>query len=452
MNYLLASHTYRLAEAAYLLFGFFLLPGANMGKSVVSENCRAMHIYQQLPPELRVHLDAATQTPSEASLGHLQAAVTAAQGQSPEIRAFLLESLGALQLAFDRIEPALDSFRQALVLSTGEAEDEARLGLATVLGLLGRTDERVELLEYFSETRHPRGRAALALVRAEHGQKDAAKLLDGLEESPELLRVRAELCLQTADTHGAEAALGKLVEFAGRAGQEARLRLGRIYLESGRYERAITHFERLLDGLIEVPAPNKGRKSPAKVSVPAKPTDGRFEALVRTELAAAWAQKGQVEVALEQLNQALELIETYGEADEPLLGIVLLRLGTLEFYGKQNLAAAEEYLEEALGVAIDTWGQEHPHTAQILVHLGHLELGRSQHKEAKALLKRALEIVPSSSEAHGALALALVAAGKMGPAKMHLERALKTVRDPTRREGLRTNLERLVNRKSSSPR
>ncbi|WP_313314100.1 type IV pilus biogenesis/stability protein PilW [Pulveribacter sp.] len=104
-------------------------------------------------------------------------------------------------------------------------------------------------------------------------------------------------------------------------------------------------------------------------------TDARRRARIRLELAASYLQRGQAQVALEEVHQALAADPSYADAYH-LRGLVFMAMG--------DLAQAEDSLKRAQGMK--------PSDPDILHNLGWLQCQRQQYAQADQLFDRALAV------------------------------------------------------------
>lgn len=104
-------------------------------------------------------------------------------------------------------------------------------------------------------------------------------------------------------------------------------------------------------------------------------SEARRRARIRLELAANYLQRGQADVALEEVRQALAADPGYADAHH-LRGLILLTQG--------DLAQAEQSLRRAQGMR--------PADPDILHNLGWLQCQRGQYEQADQLFERALAV------------------------------------------------------------
>ncbi len=102
-------------------------------------------------------------------------------------------------------------------------------------------------------------------------------------------------------------------------------------------------------------------------------SEARRRARIRLELAASYLQRGQPQVALEEVRQSLAADPGFADAYH-LRGLALMALG--------DLAQAEQSLRRAQELR--------PSDADILHNLGWLQCQRGQYEQADALFERAL--------------------------------------------------------------
>nr|WP_227001445.1 type IV pilus biogenesis/stability protein PilW [Pulveribacter suum] len=104
-------------------------------------------------------------------------------------------------------------------------------------------------------------------------------------------------------------------------------------------------------------------------------TEARRRARIRLELATSYLQRGQAQVALDEVRQALAADPAYADAYH-LRGLVFMAMG--------DLAQAEDSLKRALGMK--------PSDPDILHNLGWLQCQRQQYAQADQLFERALAV------------------------------------------------------------
>ncbi|WP_461469257.1 type IV pilus biogenesis/stability protein PilW [Melaminivora sp.] len=136
--------------------------------------------------------------------------------------------------------------------------------------------------------------------------------------------------------------------------------------------------------------------------------EARRRARIRLELAASYLQRGQPEVALEEVRQALVIDPGYADAYH-LRGLVFMAQG--------DLALAEGSLRRAQGIK--------PQDPDILHNLGWLQCQREQYPQAEQLFERALAIPSYAARSKTLLSQGLCQqrAGQAEQAEKTLQRA-----------------------------
>lgn len=122
-------------------------------------------------------------------------------------------------------------------------------------------------------------------------------------------------------------------------------------------------------------APGGGASGAGEPASSHEETDARRRARIRLELAASYLQRGQEQVALDEVRQALAADPGYADAYH-LRGLVYMAMG--------DLAQAEDSLKRAQGMK--------PSDPDILHNLGWLQCQRQQYAQADQLFERALAI------------------------------------------------------------
>ncbi|AVO48268.1 type IV pilus biogenesis/stability protein PilW [Melaminivora suipulveris] len=104
-------------------------------------------------------------------------------------------------------------------------------------------------------------------------------------------------------------------------------------------------------------------------------SEARRRARIRLELAASYLQRGQAQVALEEVQQALASDPSYTDAHH-LRGLIFMSLGDLD-QAEQSLRRAQSRT---------------PNDPDILHNLGWLQCQRGQYEQAEQLFERALAV------------------------------------------------------------
>lgn len=160
---------------------------------------------------------------------------------------------------------------------------------------------------------------------------------------------------------------------------------------------------------------------------------------IRLELATAYFTGGQAEIALQELDRALELSPRRADV-LGLRGLVLMQLGDTERAG-QNLRDAlriepdNPSLQNNLGWFLCQNGEperamayfdralatrSYASPAKALVNAGLCRVRHGQHAQGEAYLRRALDAEPSNLQAHAALASLAFERAEYERARKHL--------------------------------
>lgn len=160
---------------------------------------------------------------------------------------------------------------------------------------------------------------------------------------------------------------------------------------------------------------------------------------IRLELATAYFTGGQAEIALQELDRALELSPRRADV-LGLRGLVLMQLGDTERAGQSlrdalriepdnpslqnNLGwflcqngdpdKAMVYFERALA------SRSYASPAKALVNAGLCRVRQGQNAQGEAYLRRALDVEPSNPQAHGGLARLAFERAEYARARQHL--------------------------------
>ncbi len=166
---------------------------------------------------------------------------------------------------------------------------------------------------------------------------------------------------------------------------------------------------------------------------------------IRLELATAYFTGGQAEIALQELDRALELSPRRADV-LGLRGLVLMQLGDTERAGQSlrdalriepdnpslqnNLGwflcqngdpdKAMVYFERALA------SRSYASPAKALVNAGLCRVRQGQHAQGEAYLRRALDIEASNPQAHGGLARLAFERAEYARARQHLLAVIET--------------------------
>jgi tetratricopeptide (TPR) repeat protein/predicted Ser/Thr protein kinase len=225
-------------------------------------------------------------------------------------------------------------------------QSEVLATLGKMYGKLGRYDDASRLLSQALERggRRSRDLAAMAALRAEQGQLDAA---EGF----------AREAIARAEDEGALA-----------SGEEA---LGLALTEKGKYDDAVALLERVV-----------ARRQNA---------DPELRASSLTQLAGAHYYAGRYDRARELNEQALTLRQATHGSQHPSVAEGLINLGAIDFdLGKY--AEAEAKYRRALSIKQGWYGPQHPEAALALTMLGRALVYQGRNADAEKVLLEALEI------------------------------------------------------------
>lgn len=171
--------------------------------------------------------------------------------------------------------------------------------------------------------------------------------------------------------------------------------------------------------------------------------DGRADVKRRTdirlELATAYFSGGQTEIALQELNRALELSPRRADV-LGLRGLVLMQLGDTERAGQSlrdalRMEPDNPSLQNNLGWFLCQNGdpdkamvyfdralatKSYASPAKALVNAGLCRVRQGQHSLGEAYLRRVLDVEPSNPQAHAALARLAFERAEYARARNHL--------------------------------
>jgi protein O-mannosyl-transferase len=296
-------------------------------------------------------------------------------------------NLGNVLLDTDRVQEAMEHFRQALQLKPDYSSAHNNLGL--VLAKTGRPQEAIEHYQqalrfrpYFVEAHYNLG---LALANAGQLPEAIKHYQQALLLNPDYSEAHYNLGVALAET----GRLQEAIEHYNTALKlnpdysEAHNNLGVALAETGRLPGAIDHFQ-------------KGLQLEPK------------DANAHHNLALALANVGRHQEAIEHYEQALRLKSDYPEAQYNL-GLSLANVGQLQ--------EAMEHYEKALRLK-----SNYPE-AHYRLGLALASLARSQ--EAIEHYEQALRLKPDMAEVHNELGMALNAKGRHQGAIEHFQQAVR---------------------------
>lgn len=119
--------------------------------------------------------------------------------------------------------------------------------------------------------------------------------------------------------------------------------------------------------------PHQQAAAEAAATVPAEDSEARRRARIRLQLASSYLEEGKVEIALEELQQALSADPTFPDAWN-LRGVIYMRLG--------NVALAEDSFRRAASL--------NPRDSDILHNYGWLQCQQNRYPEAERTFNQAL--------------------------------------------------------------
>jgi tetratricopeptide (TPR) repeat protein len=168
---------------------------------------------------------------------------------------------------------------------------------------------------------------------------------------------------------------------------EYRWGLGLTYVDQADYHQAIVSYELALKYLLleDGASPNV--------------------ALLWNNLGVAWSNKGDYDQAIDYLDKALAVdIDTFGE-DDPSVTRDWNSLG-LAWSNKGDYDKAINYYEKALAVSINTFGEEHPKVATLRNNLGNAWLNKGNYDKAIDYYEKALTVdIDTFGEDHPKVAM-----------------------------------------------
>ncbi len=325
-------------------------------------------------------------------------------GNSPEIQAELMGTIGRVYFNLGVYEPSVEILESALARQREFGNDQA---------VAAAEDDLARSLIWHADYARASDllASALATNRRLHG-----------EQSPEVartLRNKAELNLRTGDLESAERNASSSMEIFSALGADFRTEvtstkaaLARILQFRGDLDEAEALFREAIELAIEG-------------------GDDAALAYYQQNLAALLRAKGELagaEIALEQSIATSRRV--FGDKHD-LLAAALMDKGTL-LHLKGDLDGAEALMREALELNVDLRGEGHPFVSVDKILLGMLLHDRDNVIEAETLLRDALaqfESSPDPENQYTASALTelgavLVTSGRLDEAHSLLARAL----------------------------
>jgi len=337
-------------------------------------------------------------------------------GNSPEIQAALMGTIGRVYFNLGEYEPSLEMLEQALQLrklTDGENHPMVAAAEHDLAATLIRLAEyqRAELLLH----------RALATNRQEHGSAspDVARNLfslaevhlqkSELDEAEAFANSSIDIYAQLNDRYGIELAsaknmLGRVLQVRGDLDRTEALLLEAIEIVTRSEGQSHPHMPYYLQnlGVLQLSQGDltAAEETLAKAIEATRRILGEKHHLLAGTLVyqgTLLQAKGDYVSAELVMRDALSLdIETRG-ADHPTVGFDMTVLGML-LHDKSDLAAAEDVLRGALEIYAKVLDDDHQLTASALTELGAVLNTTGRLAEAQTVLKRALEIRSKASD------------------------------------------------------
>ncbi|MFP2961627.1 tetratricopeptide repeat protein [Myxococcus sp. 1LA] len=297
---------------------------------------------------------------------------------------------GGRSLQMGRPQDAVKSFQMGLSIDPGDVD--CLLGLVRVhLSTGAAVDAEAAVLRLLKvKPDHTEAQAHLAMLRAQAGHADALEALRALAAAPnagyfERFNLGA-LLFERGDLAGARAAFESVLQVSPDS-THAHFELGRIRLQQGEPDGAVSHFLRAAEGAPQQPMP-------------------------LLMLSRAHAACGQLGLAIQAATQALEKAQGG------------LRRAVLEDLFKLYLSGGSS--DGAKRVAQELRQLEPSSINYIYLH-GLAMMSAASFVEAKELFAEVLRQAPGSWQAQHALAQMHLALGERDPAVKLLEEASASV-------------------------
>lgn len=325
------------------------------------------------------------------------------------------------QQKFDRALPHLTSL---ISLQTGKPE--AYLMRAQVRIQAGDFDSAVVDLESALNLDAEDAQAWAFLADLRLREEQYAKALEAWEKvhelDPESERLYLGLAMAQQNLGRQEEAVQSYLKFLSRFPDDFRAHffIGILYREQGRSDLALEHF-------LKAEAQDQGDRDLAQglanLYLDLKEPEAARKRLLRSDLEAA-VNIANLGIIATQQGRYLEA-ETYfrrAVTKEPQNGLFWVHLGDALGLQKKEQEAAQAY---------ETGLRYEPGDFDALFNLGKLYVNRELVEKGIQLLRRALDVDPSSGPVHFLLAMVLDQQKDFGPAQAHYLKAIENGADET---------------------
>lgn len=341
--------------------------------------------------------------------------------------AFPLElMLAQFDIQTGQTQAAIDYLRE-LIGRAGENANEARILLARLLVLEGKTDEAWALIDRILEE-DPNHVEALVihvarLIDAERLDSALQAVRRGLTEAPDdirLLRLAGRVHELSGNLNLASDRYAKAVRTSEYDPADVE-RYVQFLLRDNRTEAAMTVLTEAIDRMPDdAPAAGKARLLDLVASLRVQGRDwvgaeAAIAALEKLDAERARQLRGALMIGQERFDEGTELLRDLPEDDRRRSASIVALVQTYVREGKTDEARA--FLDELI--------EKDPKNVQAIGLRGNLDFGAGDRAAARAAYERILEIEPAHAGAYSALARLAEAEGDRAGAEKILETGLK---------------------------